>query len=371
MSAPVTPTLTPTALELAGPETDLTGQLAAAEMVEMLLDAPTRPARRAAVWAIAALAGLLLFVMAGVGALSRGGVDGDADGCVSGIDAPAPPGRAGTGPAPSAEQRANAAIVVNTGRGMGVPDRGLWVALAAALQESGLRNLASGDRDSMGLFQQRPSQGWGSAAQIADPAYAASQFFRHLLAVPGWATMPLAGAAQAVQRSAFPSAYNHWAPLAATLLAGAGGAPPAPCQSGDVASSGQVMAVLATARAQLGKPYVWGATGPGAYDCSGLTQTAWKAAGVSLPRTAAAQATAGTHIPLNQVQAGDLLFWSYNGQISGIHHVALSMGNGQILEAAETGVPVRVRPVRLPAAGGTEKELMPFGIRPDRPASPA
>lgn len=69
----------------------------------------------------------------------------------------------------SAEQRANAAAIVATGRQMGVPERGLWVALATALQESGLRNLDYGDRDSLGLFQQRPSQGWGSPAQVRDP----------------------------------------------------------------------------------------------------------------------------------------------------------------------------------------------------------
>lgn len=84
----------------------------------------------------------------------------------------------------SSEQFANAAAIVATGRELGVPDRGLWVALGTALQESGLRNLDYGDRDSLGLFQQRPSQGWGSAAEVRDPRYAATQFFTRLVLVP-------------------------------------------------------------------------------------------------------------------------------------------------------------------------------------------
>lgn len=117
------------------------------------------------------------------------------------------------------EQRGNAAIIVTVGRQMQVPERGLWVALATAMQESGLRNVNYGDRDSLGLFQQRPSQGWGSPAQVTDPPFAATQFFSRLLAVPGWLEMPLWKAAQTVQRSAFPTAYSKWEQFAARLLA--------------------------------------------------------------------------------------------------------------------------------------------------------
>jgi hypothetical protein len=81
------------------------------------------------------------------------------------------------------------------------------IALATAIQESGLRNLPYGDRDSLGVFQQRSSQGWGTPAQILDPTYAASRFYRALLAVPGWQSLPLTVAANAVQRSAYPRAY--------------------------------------------------------------------------------------------------------------------------------------------------------------------
>lgn len=343
-----------------------------AALATLLLEAPTRPIRRVVtVTALLVVAVLLLAIVMMTSLARRGGTD-SAAGCAT--DLPAAPAGAAGRSTPNPEQRANAAIVVATGRQMSVPDRGVWIALATALQESGLRNLPGGDRDSLGLFQQRPTQGWGSAAQIRDPAYAATQFYRHLLLVPGWESMPLAAAAQAVQRSAFPGAYTRWASTAADLLSGAGGSAPAPCQPQDAVTSGQASAALVFARAQLGKPYVWGATGPSSYDCSGLTSAAWKAAGVSLPRTSAAQASAGTRVPLAQLQPGDLLFWSSNGQVSGVHHVALFLGadggGPRILEAPQTGIPVRTRPVRLPGpAGGGERELLDFGIRPASPTA--
>ena len=123
------------------------------------------------------------------------------------------------------EQLANAAVIVATGRELGVPERGLWVALGTALQESGLRNLDYGDRDSLGLFQQRPSQGWGSPAQVRDPRYAATQFYERLVEVPSWTEMPLWKAAQTVQRSAFPLAYAKWEQTAADILAELDGDP--------------------------------------------------------------------------------------------------------------------------------------------------
>lgn len=108
------------------------------------------------------------------------------------------------------DQLANAAAIVSVGRQMGVPERGWVTAVATAMQESGLRNLNFGDRDSLGLFQQRPSMGWGTPAQVRDPAYAARKFYDGLLKVPGWDRLPVTRAAQAVQRSGFPSAYAKW-----------------------------------------------------------------------------------------------------------------------------------------------------------------
>ncbi|WP_394768910.1 LysM peptidoglycan-binding domain-containing protein [Lacisediminihabitans sp.] len=121
----------------------------------------------------------------------------------------------------TAEMATNAKTIIRVGRSLGVPDYGLVVALAAAAQESGLRNLNYGDRDSLGLFQQRPSTGWGSPAQILDPSYAARLFFggpknpnaantRGLLDIPGWKSKTVTQAAQSVQLSAFPDAYAKW-----------------------------------------------------------------------------------------------------------------------------------------------------------------
>lgn len=105
------------------------------------------------------------------------------------------------------EQVGNAETIVSVGAQLGVPVRGRVIAVATALQESGLRNLTGGDRDSVGLFQQRPSQGWGSVQQLRDPVYAATRFYRKLLTVAGWQQMALTRAAQAVQHSAWPDAY--------------------------------------------------------------------------------------------------------------------------------------------------------------------
>lgn len=121
-----------------------------------------------------------------------------------------PGGAGGTGATGySREQMNNAATIVAAGKQLGVPEYGWVIALATAIQESGLRNLTYGDRDSLGLFQQRPSQGWGSPAQVLDPAYAATRFYQHLLAVPNWQQMALTDAAQAVQYSGFPDAYTR------------------------------------------------------------------------------------------------------------------------------------------------------------------
>lgn len=120
----------------------------------------------------------------------------------------------------SAEQADNAATISAVGTTRGMPQRAVTIALATALQESALRNIEHGDRDSLGLFQQRPSQGWGTPQQILDPVYAAGKFYDHLAEVPGYSRLPLTVAAQRVQRSGFPQAYAKHEPDA-TLLAAA------------------------------------------------------------------------------------------------------------------------------------------------------
>ncbi|OLL69910.1 putative secreted protein [Pseudonocardia sp. Ae168_Ps1] len=307
-------------------------------------------------------------------------------GCVATLTPPpaaAGSGQPGAGAVWSAAQRANAQVIVETGQRMQAPARAQWVALATAMQESTLNNLEGGDRDSGGLFQQRPSQGWGTREQITDPAYAAEQFYAHLLALPGWAAMPLTEAAQAVQRSAFPDAYAKWEQAAADLLGELGSAAPgesvdslvcAPAGApgalpgGAPAAPGVAGTVLAFAAEQLGKPYVWGATGPDTYDCSGLTMRAWQAAGVQIPRVSRDQARAGQQIPIDQAQPGDLVFWSSNGSVGAVHHVALYLGNDQIREAPTTGVPVRDRALNWEPGSYDERRVLPFVIRPGAPA---
>jgi len=107
----------------------------------------------------------------------------------------------------SPEQAANAATISAVAEQRGLPARAVTIALATAYQESKLQNIDYGDRDSLGLFQQRPSQGWGSEEQVMDPFYAAGRFYDELVKVPGYTEMPVTEAAQAVQRSAYPSAY--------------------------------------------------------------------------------------------------------------------------------------------------------------------
>ncbi len=119
----------------------------------------------------------------------------------------------------TAEQAVNAATITAVGTNRGMPERAVTIALATALQESALRNIRHGDRDSLGLFQQRPSQGWGTEEEIMDPAYAAGEFYEHLAKVADYTRLPLTVAAQRVQRSGFPDAYAKHEPDAALLAA--------------------------------------------------------------------------------------------------------------------------------------------------------
>ena len=130
----------------------------------------------------------------------------------------------------SGDARSYAATIVQVGRDLGVPDYGIVIALATAMQESSLRNLDWGDRDSVGLFQQRPSSGWGTVEELTNPSYAARLFYggptnpnagytRGLLDIDGWESLPLTVAAQAVQISGHPDAYAKWESDAWSLLA--------------------------------------------------------------------------------------------------------------------------------------------------------
>ena len=126
-------------------------------------------------------------------------------------------GPAGDGLGLSTSQAGIAATIAGVASSRHLPDRAVAIAYAAALQESKLSNLNYGDLDSVGVFQQRPSEGWGTTKQIEDPVYATSRFFEALVAVPKYMQMPIYEAAQAVQHSADGSAYAQYAQMGSEL----------------------------------------------------------------------------------------------------------------------------------------------------------
>lgn len=345
----------------------------------------------------------------------------------------------------SKEQMANAITIYNVGIRMGMSSRDIQIGLITALTESGMRNLNYGDRDSLGIFQQRPSQGWGTVAQVTDPVYASQKFFSALKGLGDKRYgMSMGAAAQAVQRSAFPDRYashlgevrNSWP----TLQGKAGASPkdptgatygttpptkqplfyqpPAPpdptvdiggtlganvnmaleapgkdtlgaATSGmlgapQMDSSGAQMripeaaqtflggpltqqhldqvkeqatgtpfekgvngwrkAVIQYAKSALGQPYTWGGTNlSSGVDCSGLIQAAFAKAGYNLPRISYQQANYGKRVNIGALRPGDLVAWDNSSRNNGADHIALYIGNGQIIEAARPGTAVRIR----------------------------
>lgn len=339
----------------------------------------------------------------------------------------------------SGEQLSNARVIAQVGRGLGASQRDIMVAIMAALQESGLRNLNYGDRDSIGLFQQRNA--WGSREQRLDPTESARMFFqgghqgqRGLLAFSNRDSYSLSQAAQKVQVSAFPDAYAKWEDEAKNILSGLGenntnvvgdgttdtttnqqfGADQPVQENGDLnlfagdadsgvksptmaglgAASGVSAAsmpgiesadtmpelspvamfdgmdattptggstfedlfpqtgvvdgkrnrVMQLAKQIIGTPYVWGGSDPDSgVDCSGFVQWVFKQIGISLPRISAQQAQAGTRVGVDQLKAGDLVGWNNSKRNGGADHIAIYLGNGQIIEAPRPGLGVRVR----------------------------
>ncbi len=269
-------------------------------------------------------------------------------------------------------QVSNAAHIVAAGVEMGVPVRGQVVAVATAMQESSLLNYANttvtesltrpheavgADHDSVGLFQQRAA-GWGPVTVRMDPRGSARLFYERLLQVPGWETMPLTRAAQAVQISAFPAAYAKWEHPAALLVAaldditctgpgGAGSPPGSPVLPGAV--DPHIRQVIDRALTQQGQPYVWAggdAHGPtrGGFDCSGLMTYAFAGIGIDVPGQTQAiwQRFPPAITDPAQVQPGDMLLFTSNGRPGGIHHVGLYLGTGQMLHAPQTGDVVKI-----------------------------
>jgi cell wall-associated NlpC family hydrolase len=255
-----------------------------------------------------------------------------------------------------------------------------------------MRNLRYGDRDSLGLFQQRPSQGWGTPDQILTPTYAATRFYQALVAMPNWQQLPLAEAADVVQRSAHPLAYADQEAKArqiyntvtgagasaaiggvdqllgnpGCLLGGGDGLPP------DVASvlpAGfslpvdtplPVRTAIAWALGQLGTPYSYGGDCTDAHsgnpahqcDCSSLVQQAYAHAGIALPRTTGDQVHGGAAVSgLAALKPGDLVFIAgADGTQARPGHVGLYIGDGLLVHAPHTGTAVQVARIRAWAA---------------------
>ncbi|MEZ5112710.1 MAG: C40 family peptidase [Nocardioidaceae bacterium] len=286
-------------------------------------------------------------------------------------------------------QLTRAATIVNVGAGTRDVGRdGIVIALMAALTESTLRMLSNtsaypqsanypndgngGDHDSLGLFQMRPSTGWGTVANLMDADYQAEAFYggpsgpnpgspRGLLDIPDWKLLPKGAAAQAVEVSAYPDRYADYEPVAEAILdTMANGTSSGSCGddtqgSGVPLPPGFAGALIAAAQQEIGKPYVWGGgtyTGPSGrgsdgrgpgFDCSGLVMYAtYQASGgkLKLPHHSGAQITFGQSVALDDKQPGDLIFFTHPGS-SAPHHVAIYVGDGKILQAPRTGQNVR------------------------------
>jgi len=287
----------------------------------------------------------------------------------------------------TAEQSANARTITSVVATRQLPQRAAVLAVTTAIVESGLHNHPFGDRDSLGLFQQRPSQGWGTPATVLNPALATAAFLDHLVAIPGWSVMTPGMAEQLVQRSAFPERYALHEAAAAALVAiswpsvttpdvgvarlaaiGLGQCPdyggsdvplPPDAPGGTTQPPGFLLPADPRARlavdfavAQLGKPYVWGATGPSSFDCSGLVQAAWAAAEVPISRTTASQVHDGRPVSdLRGLRPGDLLFIpGDHGTAARPGHVGLYIGSteggeGLVIDAYDSRHGVIVEPL--------------------------
>lgn len=302
----------------------------------------------------AAVAGLLFVLVLQSGSNQSG--TAAPNGCVG-----VTPAGSGQVAALQPDQLVNAQTIVAVGRQHDVPPYGWVIGVATALQESSLHNLTFGDRDSLGLFQQRA--GWAPNTERLDPATAAAMFFTGghggqpgLLQIPNWQSMDLASAAQAVQRSAFPSAYTRWAAQAEQIVSSSA-VLSAVCSAAFTSDGSAGANAVAAGMAYLGTPYSWGggtvngpSTGFGSgagvvgFDCSSLAQFVWAKSGVTLPRVTDAQAAATPHVPPGaQLIAGDLLFFHSPGDPAGIyHHVGIYDGQGNMLQAPRPGKTVEV-----------------------------
>lgn len=264
----------------------------------------------------------------------------------------------------NAEQAGNASIIYNVAATMKLTQHDASMGIGCAYQEAKLINVARGDRDSVGLFQQRPSQGWGTAAECQDPVHAATTFFTRLKAVPGYETMPYTQAIQAVQRSAFPNAYAPWQVMSDAVVtkltgtansisvAGTGGSPGSPGSPAPSGATGRNIAAfgynLITAHAQANTPISYSLGGDDAdttpmanikkLDCSSFVQWCYyQASNTHLARTSQDQQAACTWVVTDRSVLTNIkgaVLWNEPG------HIELSLGNGWTVAAHTDGIPL-------------------------------
>jgi cell wall-associated NlpC family hydrolase len=322
----------------------------------------------------AALTGLtaLLLLLAGAGDATT--QEGLISGAVCATSGPI----AGVPDVAAANGRVVAAVAVARGG-----DQAALIALITGLAESGLRVLTNphdpagnayasqgvgSDHASLGIFQQQPW--WGTAAARMEPVASTNIFLDHLLAIPNWQAAPPWEAAQQVQASAFAggSNYREQMGLAVSILtavkadsaalkcgsSGIGQPPADPVGPAGLyglpagytvpaGTSPAAAAALAAALSELGKPYVFGATGPAAFDCSGLMVAAWAAGGHALSRTTYTQIYDGTATTAADLAPGDLVLTpGSDGTLASPGHVGMFIGHGLVVEAPHTGDVVRV-----------------------------
>ena len=284
-------------------------------------------------------------------------------------------------------QLERAATIIAIGDAEGIDENGQLIALIAALTESTLKVLANtsaypesaryhndgdgSDHDSLGLFQMQPPDGWGTVAQLMDPAWSARAFYggpdgpNHgspagLLDITGWQQLALGAAAQAVEGSAYPERYAVDEPVAEKIAAALTGLtlpaePGAQCPAATTTPAnlppGFAGRFIAAAEKEIGLPYVWGGgtyTGPSGqatdgrgpgFDCSGLVMyAAYQASGgaIRLLHYTGDQVHEGQAVSWADKQPGDLIFYTYPGETVA-HHVVLYLGGDRILQARQTG----------------------------------
>ncbi len=258
------------------------------------------------------------------------------------------------------EQTANGRTIVATVIQRDLPARAAVMALAAALQESSLRNLHHGDADSLGLFQQRPSQGWGTPIQVLDPVHATHAFLDRLVDVPRWEVRPLTRVVQVVQRSAHPDAYARWERTANDFVAGAlgrdtygpGAGWPVQTDSGDDTASAAptVQAANCLPALDLGSGCGFALARGNPRSCQEAVRWAvamtegppiWKRRCLNFVAQAYGYRASGVltaadfwvaaeqrYAPIPEPPVGALVFWATDDPAG---HVALSLGEGMVV----------------------------------------